>query len=101
MSQQILNLCRGWGTKGSLSPARIHECPLKTLVFSFAFCLCFAVVPKSVLAQAAPGKFALKAESPQFWTLIPQDAALEKVASGFGFTEGPVWDTKGFLYVSD
>ena len=71
------------------------------LVLSFALCLCLAVVPRSALAQAAPGKFALKAESPQFWNLIPQDAALEKVASGFGFTEGPVWDTKGFLYVSD
>jgi gluconolactonase len=26
---------------------------------------------------------------------------LTKVGSGFGFTEGPVWDPKGFLYVSD
>jgi gluconolactonase len=26
---------------------------------------------------------------------------LTKVAGGFGFTEGPVWDAKGFLYISD
>ena len=46
-------------------------------------------------------QFELKAESPKFWDLFAQDAALEKVAGGFGFTEGPVWDPKGFLYVSD
>ena len=26
---------------------------------------------------------------------------LTKVASGFGFTEGPVWDPAGYLWVSD
>ncbi len=57
------------------------------------------------LAQAektAPQrKFELKAESPKFWNLFTQDAQLEKIASGFGFTEGPVWDPSGFLYISD
>ncbi len=46
-------------------------------------------------------QFQLKEESPQFWKLISHDAKLEVVASGFGFTEGPVWDPGGFLYVSD
>jgi gluconolactonase len=45
--------------------------------------------------------FELKAESAKFWEVIAQDAKLDKVAGGFGFTEGPVWDEKGFLYVSD
>jgi gluconolactonase len=48
-----------------------------------------------------PRKFELKAESPKFWDLFPENAKLEKVAGGFGFTEGPVWDPHGFLYVSD
>ncbi len=26
---------------------------------------------------------------------------MTRVGSGFGFTEGPVWDSAGFLYVSD
>jgi gluconolactonase len=43
----------------------------------------------------------LKAESPKFWELLSEGAQLEKVAGGFGFTEGPVWDPHGFLYVSD
>ena len=51
--------------------------------------------------RTQPRKFELKAESPQFWKLIAHDATLETLASGLGFTEGPVWDPKGFLYVSD
>jgi gluconolactonase len=52
-------------------------------------------------AQNPPRQFALKAESPKFWDLIDEKTQLEKVAAGFGFTEGPVWDERGFLYVSD
>src|SRR5437764_9862433 len=62
----------------------------------------------SVGALAGPGaaqqparKFELQPISPKFSTLIPADAKLEKIATGFGFTEGPVWDPSGFLYVSD
>lgn len=51
--------------------------------------------------QAPSREFALKAESPKFWELLDRDASLTRVASGFGFTEGPVWDERGFLYVSD
>lgn len=39
--------------------------------------------------------------SPEFWALFNRDAKLETVAQGFGFTEGPMWDPAGFLYVSD
>jgi gluconolactonase len=46
-------------------------------------------------------KFELRAESPRFWDLIAHDARLETIATGFGFTEGPVWDPAGFVYVSD
>lgn len=45
--------------------------------------------------------FELRAESPQFWKIVSKDAKLEVVSTGFGFTEGPVWDPAGFLYVSD
>lgn len=51
--------------------------------------------------QAPARAFALKAESPKFWELLDRDASLTKLAGGFGFTEGPVWDQRGFLYVSD
>src|SRR5437879_2045758 len=55
----------------------------------------FSAAPTSVRS------FALQAEAPQFWHLVDHNAKLGVVASGFGFTEGPMWDESGFLYVSD
>jgi len=52
-------------------------------------------------ADAPRRAFELVAESTQFWDVMDRDAKLTLVASGFGFTEGPVWDDRGFLYVSD
>lgn len=56
---------------------------------------------RSASPQKAHRDFALQAESPEFWNLVDHDAKLGTVATGFGFTEGPVWDESGFLYVSD
>ena len=55
----------------------------------------------TVRAQSKTRKFELTAVSPKFWNLFEHDAKLTTVGSGFGFTEGPVWDPVGFLYVSD
>ncbi len=67
--------------------------------------LAFLAMAVAGLWAAKPGpeqrKFELKAESAAFWKLISPDAKLATLASGLGFTEGPVWDPKGFLYVSD
>ena len=64
--------------------------------------LLFAVgASDSLSASPALAEFHLQAESPQFWNLVDRDAKLGRVATGFGFTEGPVWDQSGFLYVSD
>jgi gluconolactonase len=67
---------------------------LSTLLFAFAVTL-------SAHAQKSARKFEIQPISPNFSALIPNDAKLETVATGFGFTEGPVWDPAGFLYVSD
>lgn len=52
-------------------------------------------------AAHAPAEFQLQARSPEFWNLVDRNAKLSVVGTGFGFTEGPVWDQAGFLYVSD
>jgi gluconolactonase len=52
-------------------------------------------------AQTKGRAFELAAESAKFWNLFEHDAKLTTVGTGFGFTEGPVWDPAGFLYVSD
>lgn len=67
-----------------------------------------ALIPLSVvlvLSIAVPAQttraFKLEPLSPKFTELIGENAKLETLASGFGFTEGPMWDAAGFVYVSD
>jgi gluconolactonase len=55
----------------------------------------------NLTAQTKPRGFELTAASPKFWNLFEHDAKLTTVGTGFGFTEGPVWDPAGFLYLSD
>lgn len=65
-----------------------------TLLF-LAFCL------PAIQADKPRREFQLRAETPEFWNLFSHDAKLETLATSFGFTEGPVWDPAGFVYVSD
>ena len=70
---------------------------------SFAVAGAFLLVsfPAHLQSQQQQRKAELQAFSPDLWKLIEPKATLTKVASGFGFTEGPVWDESGFLWVSD
>ena len=58
------------------------------------------LLPRTAPAQK-PQSFKLEPLSPKFEDLIASGAKLETVATGFGFTEGPMWDPAVFLYVSD
>jgi sugar lactone lactonase YvrE len=49
-------------------------------------------------AQANPAIVAL---DPAFSRIVPDGAQIEKLAGGFTFIEGPVWDPAGFLLFSD
>lgn len=66
-----------------------------------AVCVVILLATGGATAQNPPRAFALEVLSPPFLDLIDREAKLETVAGGFGFTEGPMWDTAGFLYVSD
>jgi gluconolactonase len=68
-----------------------------------ALLLALLVVVFAALIVPAQKTQSLKLEllSPNFREIIGSDARLETVATGFGFTEGPMWDPAGFLYVSD
>lgn len=67
--------------------------------------LLLLILISSILVQgqekSVPRQFALQAQLPQFWKLFDHDAKLTTVITGLGFTEGPVWDDKGFVWVSD
>lgn len=52
-------------------------------------------------ADAPARSFKLTANSPKFWKLLDRKAKLSLVGGDFGFTEGPVYDEAGFLYISD
>jgi len=65
--------------------------------------LLHTIILASLLPASAQDKraFELQTLSPKFWDLVDHNAKLDTVATGFGFTEGPMWDSAGFLYVSD
>ena len=52
--------------------------------------------------QPQPDKpFEMQALTPEFWKVFDKNAKLETMGTGFAFTEGPVWDPAGFLWLSD
>jgi gluconolactonase len=86
-------------TRRHIGEAGKPACAKTALLWATLFlCWPFAASPQTSHPRR---EFELRAESPEFWKLVPRDAKLETVATGFGFTEGPVWDKAGFLYVSD
>lgn len=52
-----------------------------------------------VAAQTTDSTINVKDES--FWKLVPKNVKIEKVSTGYKFTEGPVWNRSGFLLFSD
>ena len=74
---------------------------IKATALAVVGALCAGLPLISVLAGVPERTFRLTAESPKFWKLFDRDAKLTRVAGDFGFTEGPVWDEAGFIYVSD
>jgi gluconolactonase len=65
------------------------------------FALLAVFFSAAIVAAQEKRSFRFESLSPKFAELIGSDAKLETVATGFGFTEGPMWDPAGFLYVSD
>jgi gluconolactonase len=58
------------------------------------------------LEPSEPAKMEIVRFDPALDAVIPPDARLERIADGFGFTEGPVWvpaadDHNGYLLFSD
>jgi gluconolactonase len=71
----------------------------------------WTVLPLSVLlfgcsqtpapVAQTPGVGSIVRLDPALDSLVPRDAYIEKVASGFQFTEGPLWRPDGRLWFSD
>ena len=70
----------------------------KAIAHPLIFVLVFLAVAG---LKAETRKSSLEALQPAFWNLFDHQAQVTKLAGGFGFTEGPVWDPAGYLWVSD
>ena len=72
---------------------------------------CLTLVTFSLILQSCGGESSrsesqnsgtIERVAPEFDLLVPADATIEKLADGFAFTEGPVWDRRNNqLYFSD
>jgi sugar lactone lactonase YvrE len=71
---------------------------LSLVLVALALLALSAGVPVRVGAQANPAIVVL---DPAFSRIVPDGAQIEKLAGGFTFTEGPLWDPAGFLLFSD
>jgi gluconolactonase len=91
---------------------KISRSLLAALAVFLTICVCAAVAQQSPAPSAPapqtptghhrPDKpFELQALTPEFWKVFDKQAKLVTMGTGFGFTEGPVWDPAGFLWVSD
>jgi gluconolactonase len=62
-----------------------------------------AGLPSSAVAQSsAPATARIVRLDPRFDALVPQEANVEKLADGFAWVEGPVWDARaGHLLFTD
>ncbi len=70
--------------------------PLYWIVF---VCMLAALCSVRASAPAPAGKIIRL--DPAFDALVPKDACIERVATGFTFTEGPLWRPQGTLWFSD
>jgi gluconolactonase len=57
--------------------------------------------PPPAPAAATLGVGSIVRLDPAFDSLVPKDAAIETVAGGFDFTEGPLWRPDGVVWFSD
>jgi gluconolactonase len=71
------------------------------MIFLRRFASGLILIFSTIAAAQNPRVFHLESFSPNFWNLLDRNAKLVTIATGFGFTEGPMWDRAGFLYISD
>ncbi len=58
--------------------------------------------PAAKMEPASPPGFgSIVRLDPEMDALVPTSAKIEKLAGGFGFTEGPLWFPEGYLWFSD
>lgn len=76
--------------------------PILFLIVSLMLAGMLALGHSTMIASSTAEDITFVRLDPRFDSLVPRDAALEKVADGFNWVEGPVWDRKkNYLLFSD
>ena len=84
-------------TKAGLGKPSTGRYAARAMKFTPLCAACLVFLLMSAAKSQGPA-----AERPEFRELVPEGAAVEKLAGGFGFTEGPAWNPVGeFLVFSD
>ena len=71
------------------------------LLIAGLFVGCSKTTPPPEPAAAPPAIGSIVRLDPELDALIPASAKIEKLAGGFGFTEGPLWFPESYLWFSD
>ena len=61
----------------------------------------FTLVLMVLVCQMTISQPFLHVNDDKIKSIVPEDAKIEKIGSGFQFTEGPVWSPEGFLLFTD
>src|SRR5437870_4780350 len=98
-----LSSCRGRASAKRKRPTTHFPTMRSTPMKRFLLLPLFAALLPPAHAGDAPKTFGnVDRRDPAFYTLIPRDAKIEKLAEGFKWTEGPVWiKDKGYVLFSD
>src|SRR5690348_17278192 len=88
-------------SRAATTSSRLLEGSMKTRLF-----IAMAIISLLALGTGRPvhvgaATSAIVTLDPAFGRIVPDGAQVEKLASGFNFTEGPVWDPAGFLLFTD
>jgi gluconolactonase len=80
---------------------KIIQVALATSALVLAGCSTAPIPAPSAAAPGMKGTGSIVRLDPAFDAIAPKDAIIEKIGSGFGFTEGPLWRPEGKLWFSD
>jgi gluconolactonase len=72
-----------------------------TITAALATIGCSTAPTPAPAPEKPPGVGTITRFDPAFDALVPKDAAIEKLAGGFTFTEGPLWRPQQALWFSD
>lgn len=74
---------------------------MKYAILCTSFLLLVACGQKASAPPVSKGVGSITRVSPELDGIVPTNAIIEKLAGGFGFTEGPLWREDGHLWFSD